>query len=66
MTKKTNKFNNDNSNTCGGKAAGLALLNKMKMPVPQWIALNWSQASNISDKTLDEIIEYFGCSSFVC
>lgn len=65
MTKKTNKFNNNNSNTCGGKAAGLALLNKMKMPVPQWIALNWSQASNISDKLLDKIIEYFGSDNLV-
>ena len=66
MTEKTKKYsNNDNTDTCGGKAAGLTLLNKLKMPVPQWTALNWEQASNISDKTLDEIIKYFGTNILV-
>lgn len=65
MTKTQNIFNIDKMCTCGGKAAGLALLNKMKMPVPQWMALNWSQAESISDEILDKIIEYFGSNNLV-
>lgn len=65
MAQQTKKCNNDNTNTCGGKAAGLTLLNKLKMPVPQWMALNWSRASNISDELLDKIIKYFGSDNLV-
>lgn len=64
MRKSSNKFNNE-LNSCGGKAAGLNLLDKLKMPVPQWMALNWNQASNLSDKLLDELIEYFGANTLV-
>jgi len=56
---------NKTFDNCGGKAAGLALLNKMKMPVPQWMALDWAQASSVSDGVLDKIIDFFGANVFV-
>lgn len=46
-------------NDCGGKAKGLALLDKLKVPVPKWMALPWAKARDISGADLDDIIAKF-------
>lgn len=48
------------TNEYGGKAQGLHLLKKYKMPVPQWTALTNDTAAHLSDEIINKIISQFG------
>ena len=52
-------------NEFGGKAAGLKLLQKLKIPVPKWMALSYADAKQIDDARLDSVISNFSSNDLL-
>ncbi|MDR0726436.1 MAG: hypothetical protein LBF37_00040 [Rickettsiales bacterium] len=53
------------NNKFGGKAAGLKILEQMKVPVPKWLPLAYSQAKDPSNDIINEIISTFGSGAMM-